>query len=100
MENVQDGPTIDLNIVWPLVDITLEECRQLWAPWKCALVVKLLGNTVGLRVLELRLCSQWKLEMGCEIIDMDMNFFLFGSIVVETICMYLREGRGLCYPIT
>lgn len=54
--------------------------------------IKLLGKIVSLKVMEPRVCSLWKLEMGCEIIDMENRYF---SVRVFSRQDYLKvlEGR-------
>lgn len=52
LEYTRQGPSIELNVAWTLVEITIDECRQLYAPWRRALVVKLLGKTVSLKVFK------------------------------------------------
>lgn len=38
-------------------------------------MIKLLGKSMSLKFLEPRIRSLWKLEIGCEIIDMDNDYF-------------------------
>lgn len=75
MKQANGRPSADLNISWSSVEVSLEECRQLWEPWRRALIIKLLRKTVSLKVLESRVHSLWKLMVGCEIIDMYNDFF-------------------------
>lgn len=31
----------------PMVELSLEDCQYLWKPWRCALIVKVLGKSTG-----------------------------------------------------
>lgn len=50
MEHVNGEPSRKLNVAWPSIDITVEECRQLSILWHRALVIKLLGKAVSLKM--------------------------------------------------
>ncbi|KAJ4827037.1 hypothetical protein Tsubulata_016312 [Turnera subulata] len=49
---------------------------RLEKPWKFAVVVKLLGRTIGYRALHLRIQSLWKPTGPFKIIDMENNYFV------------------------
>ncbi|KAI5673188.1 hypothetical protein M9H77_13552 [Catharanthus roseus] len=49
MKQANGRPSADLNISWSSVEVSLEECRQLWEPWRRALIIKLLRKTVSLK---------------------------------------------------
>lgn len=61
---------------WPNVEVPLEKGHMLWQPWKRALILKVLGKSVSLRVLEQRTKDLWKFEWGSEIIDLEKGYFL------------------------
>lgn len=52
MDGDKTSSKVDLNMVWSSVYIIIEECHQLWCPWQWALIVKLLGKNVSLKVQE------------------------------------------------
>lgn len=59
-----------------VVPISPEKYHSLFQPWKGALLLKLLGKSVSLRVLEQRTRDLWQLEWGCQMIDMENDYFL------------------------
>ncbi|KAI5664275.1 hypothetical protein M9H77_23598 [Catharanthus roseus] len=61
---------------WPNVEVLLEKGHMLWQPWKWAWILKVLGKSVSLRVLEQRTKDLWKFEWGSEIIDLEKGYFL------------------------
>lgn len=67
-------PEGDLSL--PVIDFSIEECQELWKPWKKALILKLLGKSVSFRVLEQRTKDLWQLEWGCELIDLEKGFYV------------------------
>lgn len=85
---MEDGDSLDLSnlvdpmkvierdLAMPVIDFSLEECQQLWRPWRKALILKLLGKTVSFRILEQRTKDLWKLEWGCELIDLEKGFYV------------------------
>lgn len=60
----------------PMVPISLEKYHSIFQSWRGALILKLLGKTMSLWVVEQRTRDLWKLEWGCQIIDMDNGYFL------------------------
>lgn len=60
----------------PVVPISPKKYHSLFQPWKGALLLKLLGKSVSLRVMEQRTKDLWLLEWGCQMIDMENNYFL------------------------
>ncbi|CAL0318591.1 unnamed protein product [Lupinus luteus] len=60
----------------PAIPVSKEEFEMWCKPWKQALVVKLLGLTVSMRVMENRLKHIWQ-NQGCkQIIDMPQSYFM------------------------
>lgn len=47
---------------FPRMSLSLDDYRQLWAPWCRALIVKVLGCTFMYRLLEQKIHDLWKLE--------------------------------------
>lgn len=66
-----------------VVNIEVDECKQLWAPWRRALVVKLLGRNVSSRILSQRLTDMWALNRRLEIVDLEDGFFVVRFVSKE-----------------
>lgn len=60
----------------PVVPISPEKYHSLFQPWWGALILKFLGKSVSLRVMEQRKKDLWKLEWGCQMIDLENGYFL------------------------
>lgn len=56
--------------------ISPEKYHSLFQPWRGALILKFLGKSVSLRVMEQRKKDLWKLEWGCQMIDLENGYFL------------------------
>lgn len=68
--------TIEEDLVMPVIDFTLDECQQLRKPWRKAPILKLLGRNVSYKVLKQRTRDLWKVEWGCELIDLEKGFYV------------------------
>lgn len=73
------------------VEIPKDKYMSLFSPWRGALILKLLGKTVSLRVLQQRTSTLWGLQWGYELIDMEHGFFLARFFTRED---YLRVLEG------
>ncbi|MED6160504.1 hypothetical protein PIB30_052048 [Stylosanthes scabra] len=60
----------------PAVNILLEEYDTWCKPWKCSLIVKLLGKTVGFRTMEAWIKRVWDREGDVLILNITGDFFL------------------------
>ncbi|KAI5667628.1 hypothetical protein M9H77_17481 [Catharanthus roseus] len=56
---------------WRHIPLSLEERKNWSLPWKRALVLKLLGRNISLRILNQHLQDLRKLEYGFELLDME-----------------------------
>ncbi|KAJ1410078.1 Ribonuclease H domain [Sesbania bispinosa] len=58
------------------------EKKCLCIPWKRAVIVKLLGKKIGLRLLQTRLSKLWQTTSSMEVIDLENDYFLvqFGNL--------------------
>lgn len=59
-----------------MVNIPFDVYKESWMPWKRALIIKLVGKKVRLKVMKQRLDSLWNLKWGCEFIDLKEDFFI------------------------
>jgi hypothetical protein len=66
----------DGNRLLPKVFIEPKVFQELCTPWKDAIVVKLLGKTLGYNTMRDRLQKIWKLQGGFEIMDNDNGFYM------------------------
>lgn len=66
----------NLDPLCPVIPVTSKERRNLCKPWRKAIIIKLLGRTVGYRYLYARLPKIWKLTSNFEMIDLQNNFFV------------------------
>lgn len=64
------------NRLLPKISLSKKIRQELGEPWKDALVVKLLGKSVGYLVMKDRLQKIWKLQGGFDILDVDNDFFM------------------------
>ena len=62
------------NRLLPKVFLENEVFEDMCTPWKDALVIKLLGKTLGYNTLKDRLKKVWKVQGGFEIMDNDNGF--------------------------
>lgn len=60
----------------PMVHIDEQVFDGLCAPWKDALVVKLLGKSIGYRIMKDKLERTWKLSAGFKIMDIGNGFYM------------------------
>lgn len=58
------------------LEIPLEECKELWKPWRRALIIKVLGKSCSFKVLERRLGDLWANGGKLDIIDLDDGFYI------------------------
>jgi len=73
MERGSEGTLSGQNSIYPKVLIPLSERKDLWKPWRRALIVKVLGKSVGYKRLDQGLRDLWKLENGFEMLDLDLG---------------------------
>lgn len=87
--------SIDADLAMPVIDFTLEECQQLWKPWRKALILKVLGRNVSFKVLEQRTRDLWQLEWGCKLIDLEKGFYVARFFSEADYTRVLEEGPWL-----
>lgn len=59
-----------------IVPISLKKYHSLFQPWKGALLLKLLGKTISLQIVEQRTRNLWNLSQGFELINMEGGYFM------------------------
>lgn len=64
------------NRLLPKVYLNEDVFKELCVPWKDALVIKLLGKTVGYNLMKERLKRMWKPTGGFDIMDIDNGFYM------------------------
>ncbi|XP_019198959.1 PREDICTED: uncharacterized protein LOC109192712 [Ipomoea nil] len=76
----------------PTIRLTKEELEIIRAPWRRALIVKVMGRTVGYAYLLRRLNSIWKPKGSLDLIALDNGYFLvkFGSM--DDLAFAMFEG--------
>ncbi|KAJ4840564.1 hypothetical protein Tsubulata_005270 [Turnera subulata] len=78
-----DGPSIELSKTFK---------KRLDKPWQSAVVVKLLGRSIGYKVLQSKLHTMWKTASPYRIIDMENNFFIIRFMSNEDYLHALVDG--------
>lgn len=80
MDLIAEGlVTVDLvggNRLLPKIIISKDMFKELCHPWQEALIVKLLGKSVGYRIMQHRLSVLWKLSGGFELMDVDHGYYM------------------------
>jgi hypothetical protein len=66
----------DGNRLLPKIHLDPKVFQKLCTPWKDAIVVKLLGKTLGYNTMKERLQKIWKLQGGFDIMDNDNGFYM------------------------
>lgn len=64
------------NRLLPSITISDDIFKELCHPWQEALIVKLLGKSVGYRTMQHRLSLLWKLARGFELMDVDHGYYM------------------------
>ncbi|KAJ1410052.1 hypothetical protein SESBI_22287 [Sesbania bispinosa] len=66
----------------PIVKLSRLDKKCLCIPWNRAMIVKLLGKKIGLRLLQTRLSKLWQTTSSMEVIDLENDYFLvrFGNL--------------------
>lgn len=85
------------NPLLPKVTINDSVFEGLCAPWKDALVVKLLGKRLGYNVLKDRLMRLWKLSSGFDMMDIGNDFYMVKFDVELDRTKVLEEGPWMIF---
>ncbi|GLT62645.1 hypothetical protein SLA2020_352640 [Shorea laevis] len=76
----------------PKVKIPKAIWQRLCAPWKNAVIIKLLGKSINFHVLHARLLKEWRTEHEFEVIDIGMGYFIVRFATPEDCSMALIGG--------
>ncbi|GLU09698.1 hypothetical protein SLE2022_265440 [Rubroshorea leprosula] len=60
----------------PKVKIPKSIWQRLCAPWKNAVIIKLLGKSIHFHVLHSRLLKEWQIEEEFEVIDVGLGYYI------------------------
>ncbi|CAL5432622.1 unnamed protein product [Camellia sinensis] len=60
----------------PRITVLPEELSTLRAPWRKALIVKVLGRAVGYRLLTQRMKQIWQLQHSIDVVDVGEGYYL------------------------
>ncbi|KAG5245718.1 receptor protein [Salix suchowensis] len=60
----------------PVIKISSEEKKRIWAPWQQTLIIKLMGRKVGYMFFMQRLRNMWKLRGDFTLTDLGNEFYL------------------------
>ncbi|XP_019161010.1 PREDICTED: uncharacterized protein LOC109157614 [Ipomoea nil] len=74
----------------PMIRLTKSEIEAIRAPWRKALIIKVMGRRVGYAYLQHRLTSMWKPKGSMDLIAIANEYFLvrFGSVDDLEFSMY------------
>lgn len=87
----------DDNPLKPMVILEDEVVDQLCAPWHDALVVKLLGKTLGFQTMRDRLARVWKLQSGFELMDIDHGYYMVKFDMEGDRTKVMEEGPWMVF---
>ncbi|GLT90122.1 hypothetical protein SLE2022_080720 [Rubroshorea leprosula] len=76
----------------PKVKIPKSIWQRLCAPWKNAVIIKLLGKSMNFHVLHSRLLKEWRTEHEFEVIDVGMGYFIVRFVTPEDCSRVLTGG--------
>nr|POE74267.1 hypothetical protein CFP56_52002 [Quercus suber] len=66
--------------------------HQIWSPWTRALIVKVVGWSVGISYIQNKLLSLWKLARRLDCVPLGQGFFLTRLSLKEDYEAILRKG--------
>ena len=85
------------NKLLPKFYIANEYLQHLYQPWKDALILKLLGKSVGFRLMQDRLKNIWKLNGGFELRDIGHGFYMVKFDVEEDRWKVISGGPWMVF---
>ncbi|GLT30192.1 hypothetical protein SLA2020_050070 [Shorea laevis] len=88
---VEDGAD-PLHVKIPKVKIPKSIWQRLCAPWKNAVIIKLLGKSINFHILHARLLKEWRTEHEFEVIDVGLGYFIVRFVTAEDCSRVLTGG--------
>lgn len=85
------------NRLLPVVTLDGSIFNELCAPWKDAIVIKLLGKKIGYNLMKDNLKRVWKPTSGFDIMDVDNGFFMVKFDMAVDREKALSEGPWMLY---
>ncbi|KAL7178613.1 hypothetical protein ACSBR1_042044 [Camellia fascicularis] len=90
--DIQDGPTPQRDDGIPTIDLPKKLLKEIRQPWANALLIRLLGKSIGYGMLCSRVKTLWGLQDDFNAIDLGNNYFLFKFSSQEDCAMVYSGG--------
>ena len=74
------------------IKLSKETKKCIWGPWSKAIIVKLVGKTVGLSYMQSKLAQLWRPEGRMDCIDLSYGFFLVRFYSKEDLERVVKRG--------
>ena len=87
-----DDETVDLNAVIAAVNLSSERKSKMQSQWTKALIVKVIGRTVGYHFLHSRLLRMWKPAGKLDCVALGADFFLIKLYLKDDYVKILSGG--------
>ena len=81
----------------PMIHLDERVVEELRAPWKEALIIKLLGKNVGYKAMWDRVQALWKLQARFEMKDMGYGFFVVKFDMMEDESKVMTGGPWMLF---
>ncbi|GAU10489.1 hypothetical protein TSUD_421890, partial [Trifolium subterraneum] len=85
------------NRLLPMLHVKNTVIEELSEPWKDALIVKLLGKSLGYNVMKTKLESIWNLSGGIELMNVGNSFYMVKFDVEEDKNKVINGGPWMIY---
>ncbi|CAL5432954.1 unnamed protein product [Camellia sinensis] len=92
-----DLDTSDASFAWPNLWVSQEELAQLRAPWCRALIVKVLGRTIGYSFLIQQMKQLWRLQQFFEAVDVGDGYYMVRFACKEDYLHVLLDGPWVIF---
>ena len=96
-ENLAQVEFIGGNRYTHMIHLKDEVVEELSEPWKDALIIKLLGKSVGYRVMRDRLQSLWKMQAGFDMQDLGNGFYIVKFDMMEDQLKVMDGGPWMLF---
>ena len=81
----------------PMIHVDDKVFQELCEPWRDALVIKLLGKSIGYKIMKERVTKLWKLQAGFELRDMGHGFFMVKFDIMEDRAKVMQGGPWMIF---